>query len=187
MKQIKRRITLKRSVNKKDNRKGNNPKGRPQIYNDMIGAYICRELVLGRTITSICKDENVPSLPTVFNWLNRLHPCYCEDFAKSYIEARRLQAEVLADQNLDIADNQDVREYTERSYNAAGKLTHKKVIQKDMINAKALQIETRWKAARYLAPNKFSDKLQLTGNEGKDLIPITPTKVVFNLIKANPE
>jgi hypothetical protein len=33
-----------------------------------------------------------------------------------------------------------------------------------------------------LLPTKFSDKVQLTGAEGKDLIPAVPTKVVFNFV-----
>lgn len=82
----------------------------------MIGAYICRELQTGRTITSICKDKEVPSLPTVLNWLNLLHPNFNEEFFKSYTEARRVQAEVLADQNIDIADSDETREYIEEEY-----------------------------------------------------------------------
>lgn len=187
----KKRITLKTSmVNEKKKREkakrvhGNNPLGRPQIYNDMIGAYICRELQMGRTITSISKDKDIPSLPTIYNWLNPLHPNYNEDFLKSYVMARKIQAETLADEALDIADSEDTREYEDKSYDSKGKLYNKRVYQKDIINSKQLKIDTRFKAAKYLYPNKYSDKVQLTGNDGKDLMPITPTKIIYNFIKA---
>jgi hypothetical protein len=197
--QKKKRITLKRSVSnekKKRERKKregsttnnpSNPLGRPQIYNEMIGAYICRELQSGRTITTICKDKDVPSLPTVLNWLNRLHPNFNEDFFKSYTEARRIQAEVLADQNLDIADSDETKLYTEEQFDAKGKRYWKKTVERDTISARQLKIDTRWKAVKYMAPNKYGSKVELTGKDGGELIPSKPTKVIFNFIKTKEE
>lgn len=168
---IKRRITLnknnKKVVKKTTNKKkvpANNPVGRPTLYTEMIGAYICRELQSGRTITKICKEAKVPSLPTVCTWLNHLHPMYKEEFANSYKEARRFQAEVLADETKDIAEDDKNDNNTKVSRDTLRVATNK------------------WLASK-MNPTKFSDKMQVTGADGKDLIPATPTKVIFNLVK----
>lgn len=162
MAEIKRRITInKKKKQNKDNRKGNNPYGRPEVYTEQIGAYICRELMNGRTITSIAKDKRIPSLPTIYGWLNRLGPNYKEEFFNSYLMARRVQAEVLADETKDISD--------ERSFD---------------IPKQALRVKTRQWLAAHLLPTKFSDKMEITGKDGKDLVPMIPTKVIFNFVKA---
>lgn len=186
-----KRITIKRAADKRDTRKkrpddkrkGNNPLGRPTAYTDMIGAYICRELQLGRTLTSICKNDRVPSLPTIYNWLNRLHPMFNETFFKSYYEARKIQAETLADETKDIADSASTKEFKEKTFDSKGKAVGSRIVEKDITAAKALRIDTRKWIAKCLAPNKFSEKMQLTGDEGQPLIP-TKTKIVVNFIKS---
>jgi hypothetical protein len=177
----KKRITLARSQSNAKKAKGkaaNNPMGRPQVYNDMIGAYICREITKGRTITSICKDKDVPSLPTVFSWLNKLHPSFKEDFFKSYVMAREIQAEVLADEIKDIAD--DGKNDTYEIVNSKGQKEVR--TDYDHIKRSALRVESRKWLAAHLLPRKFSDRVELTGAGGKDLIPAMPTQVTFNFI-----
>lgn len=190
--EVQRRITIARQADGRDTRKkrpddkrkGNNPMGRPQAYSDMIGAYICRELQLGRTITSICTEDRVPSLPTVYNWLNRLHPMFNETFFKSYYEARKIQAETLADETKDIADGPSTKEFKSKFFDNKGKATGSSIVEKDITAAKSLRIDTRKWIAKCLAPNKFSEKMQLTGNDGDPLIP-TKTKIVVNFIRPN--
>jgi hypothetical protein len=151
---VSKRIRIPKPVK----RGANNPKGRPQVYQEEIGAYICSELMLGRTLTKISQEDGMPSLPTIYSWLNFSHPNYKPNFFKSYTEARRVQAEVMADQTADISDE-------------VGDPQRNK-----------LRVETRRWLAKCLLPTKFSDKVQLTGAEGKDLIPAVPTKVVFNFV-----
>ena len=178
----KKRITLARSKSNAKKAKGkaaNNPLGRPQVYNDMIGAYICREITKGRTITSICKDKDVPSIPTVFSWLNKLHPNFKEDFFKSYVMAKEIQAEVLADEIKDIADDGSNDTY-ETVNPKTGKMETR--VDIDHIKRSALRVESRKWLAAHLLPRKYSDRVQLTGAEGKDLIPTVPTKVIFKFV-----
>jgi len=174
----------KSNAKKAKGKAANNPLGRPQVYNDMIGAHICREITKGRTITSICKDKNVPSIPTVFNWLNKLHPNFKEDFYKSYIIAREIQAEVLADEIKDIADDGSNDTY-EIVNPKTGQIETKTNF--DHIKRSALRVESRKWLAAHLLPRKYSDRVQLTGAEGKDLIPAVPTKVVFNFVGEDEE
>lgn len=169
------RITTKKQL---PNKHHPNPLGRPEVYQEKIGAYICGEISKGRTLTSIVKDPKIPSLPTIYTWLNILHPNYKPDFLKSYTIAREIQAEVMADEIKDIAD--DGKNDTYVTINAKGK---KKVkTDFDHIKRSALRVESRKWLAAHLLPRKFSDRMQLTGADGKDLIPTIPTQVTFNFI-----
>lgn len=153
--------------------------GRPSSYTDKVGKYICQEIMKGRTITSICKKEGMPCLPTVFNWLNKLNNAYNEDFLKSYSQAREVQAEVMADEIKDIADNGE-----NDTYVAVNPKTGKKElrINYDHIKRSALRVDSRKWLAAHLLPRKFSDRMELTGAGGKDLNPV-PTNIVVNFVK----
>ena len=184
-KETKKRIVLKRSIQRRDKKakKGvnpNNPKGRPELYTEEIGAYICREIAQGRTITKICKETNIPSLPTVMNWLNQLHPLYKESFLNSYKQAREIQAEIFADQTNDIADDGENDTYV--GIDSKGRKIVK--VNTDHIQRSKLRVENRRWLAAHLLPRKFSDRVQLTGKDDQPLMPVVPTKVVFNFTKA---
>lgn len=173
MTEIKRRIRLtdnkKKKVVKKTTKgkKGinpSNPLGRPEVYSEKVGAYIIKELMSGRTLTNIVKETKVPSIATIYSWLNPLHPNYKEIFLKSYREAREVQAEIWADETKDIGDND--------------KNDNNVKVARDR-----LRTDSRKWLASHLLPKKFSDKMQVTGADGKDLIPATPTTVIFKLVK----
>jgi transposase-like protein len=124
------------------------PVGRPSIYSDSIARKICHRLQKGETITKICEDDDMPSIPTVFKWLNRLSKHHSPEFLKAYQEAREIQAEVRADESVDIADDEDID-----------------------VRSRAVRVETRKWIASHLLPRKFSSKMQLTGADDKPLIP----------------
>jgi len=146
--------------------------------------YICEQLMQGRAIVDICKDDGVPSIPTIYGWLNRDSSTFKPNFLKSYVEAREIQAEVLADQILSISDNKTKDYYIKETVGKNGKKTSVKVLNEDHIRSRALQVESRKWLAAHLLPRKFSDRVQLTGADGKDLSLAAPTKVVFNFIKS---
>lgn len=180
--EIKRKITLSKKPPKK--RKtipgvgAHNPKGRPELYTDGIAAHICRELMLGKTLTKICEDSRVPSMPTVFNWLNPKHGNFRPDFLEVYRTAREIQAEVLADQMMDIADDTSgdvIIKFDPKTKKREILTNH------DNINRSRLKIETRkWEAA-HMQPKKFSDRVQFTGKDDEPLMPQT-VKLVVNFI-----
>lgn len=156
MAEVKKRIRLAvKKAAKKPKKGANNPLGRPEVYNEKLGAYICRELIKGRTITKIAKDKNIPSLPTIMGWLNPLGPNFHEEFLNSYRQARKIQAEVLVDQSSDISDERDKSSARQ-----------------------ALRVKTRqWMASKFDA-TKFGDKMQMTGKDDQPLIPGTISLVV---------
>lgn len=156
--EVKRRIRITKTKKKNPN----NPMGRPEVYTEKIGAYICKELMAGKTLTKIVKDPRIPSVPTICSWLNKQHKNYKEDFFNNYNNARKIQAEILADETIDISDEkfQDSQR-------------------------QALRVKTRhWLAGRM--NSKFSDRMQLTGRGDEPLIPVQ-TKVVVKFIKGNSE
>ena len=75
------------------------PAGRPSTNTPEIAARICAEIALGRSLRSICKADDMPSLQTFYEWLPK-HP----EFAEQYARAKSDQADTLFDEILDIAD-----------------------------------------------------------------------------------
>jgi hypothetical protein len=140
---------------KKDKRTGK-PPGRPRSYNKRIASYICKELMKGRSLTSICKENNMPSMPTVYSWLNSSKPYYIEEFFKSYSMAREIQSHILADQIVDIADDGSRDIYLTRSRN--GKEVMK--VNYDHLRRCELSIDARKWIASHLLPRKYGKKVR---------------------------
>lgn len=172
---IKKKMGRPRVANpKKYIKKGTPRTGRPEIYTDELAGEICEKLMNGRTITSICREEKMPSIKTVFSWLNDRLPSFKKDFLKSYLIARQIQGEVVADQAMDIADDGSNDTY----YDIDKKGNRIKKIDYDNIQRSRLRVEhKRWLASK-LYPRKFSDKLQLAGDEDKPLIPVKKNIIV---------
>jgi len=154
--------------------------GRRPAFKKEIGVYICEHLMRGRSLTSILKDKGMPTMPTVYAWLNKNSKTYEPDFLEAYVMAREIQAEVLADEIKDIAD--DGSNDTYKVYNEKTKKLETKT-DIDHIKRSQLRVESRKWLAAHLLPRKYSDKMQITGSEGKDLIPQVPTNITFNFVK----
>jgi hypothetical protein len=176
---IKRPVGRPRNPNKKFYVKKGTPRtGRPKIYTKEIADYICEQLMEGRTLTAICREEKVPVLATVFGWLRETSPNFVKEFLKAYLVARQVQGEVVADQAMDIADDGRNDTYFKKDKN--GKMV--RVIDYDNVQRSRLRVEhKRWLASK-LYPRKFSDRMQLTGNENEPLVP-TETKIVVKFIE----
>lgn len=69
-------------------------------YTPAIAEKICTGLADGKSLRAICKLKGMPSKATVFRWL-RDYP----EFAHIYAIARDDQADMLADEVVEIADN----------------------------------------------------------------------------------
>ena len=79
--------------------------GRPTLYSCEVAVRICRRIAEGEPLTRICKDEHMPGYSTVLLWRSSNR-----EFAALYAKAREDQADVYADQILDIADQAVRRE-----------------------------------------------------------------------------
>lgn len=76
------------------------PWARPDAYRPEIGETICRALAGGMSMLEVCAQAGMPTPGAVYEWLRR-H----DDFRRMYREARRMQADMLADLALEIAQS----------------------------------------------------------------------------------
>ncbi len=129
--------------------------GRPSRYTADLAAEICRRLAEGETLRAICRDEAMPAISTVMGWLfNGKH----EDFSEQYARARARQADALFDEALEIADD--------ASGDWAVDKDGKKTLDHEHVQRSRLRVDTRKWAAGKLAPKRYGDKLQHTGEGG---------------------
>lgn len=113
--------------------------GRPPVYEltDEMSVRICGRIAEGRSLRSICGDDDVPSMSVVLRWLNE-----SADFRRLYAQAREAQADALVDEMLDIADDktldaQDRRVRLDARKWLAGKLRPRKYGEKVLIGEDA--------------------------------------------------
>jgi len=115
---------------------------RPGKYSDALARRICERIAAGESLRAVCRDADMPSTQAVFKWLLDDRR---EAFRQWYSLAREVQADVLADELVDIAD-----------------AAH----DKDEAALAKLRIDTRkWVAAK-LRPKKYGDKIDLRGHIG---------------------
>ena len=115
--------------------------GRPSKYSTEMAENICDLVARGLSLRTICVKSDMPSMSTVCKWLKE-NP----EFSEQYARAREEQADIFADEIIEIAD----------------------AVEPDSAAvAKAkLQIDARkWRAAK-MSPKKYGDKVeqQITGN-----------------------
>lgn len=135
--------------------------GRPTVYTEALGDYICNELVSGRSLRSICTDEGVPPVGTVLRWLAQdLHVGFREQYAK----ARELQADALFDETLQIADTPVIGRKVK-----IDKDGDEEVTEEDMIAHRRLQIDVRKWIAGKLRPKVYGEKTVLAGDDSAPL------------------
>lgn len=63
---------------------------------------ILEDLANGRSLTNICKDDHTPSYSTFTTWITK-----DPDLFEEYLRARQMQADYLAEEQLDIADQEE--------------------------------------------------------------------------------
>jgi hypothetical protein len=139
-------------------------------YSRQLAIAICEELVEGRSLRSICADEGMPSPSNVFLWLER-HA----EFRSLYARARHLQADLIFDDVLEIAD--DARGDWVRRRKGSGWMANAENIRRSK-----LRIAARKWAAAGLKPRKYGDKVALSDS---DYAPVV--KVVREIVPAKKE
>lgn len=123
---------------------------RPSEYTKELGVAICKRIAEGESVRSIVKDENMPSSSSIFNWLLDDDK---KEFLEHYETARNIQAEVMFEELIEIADQQDENVMRDR-----------------------LRVDTRkWYLSKVL-PKKFGDKVDLTsgGDKLQSLVYLPP-------------
>lgn len=146
--------------------------GRPSIFTKELGDKICERIALGESIRTICKEEEMPSAVSIYNWLLDDDK---KEFFKKYARAKDAQAELMFDELLEIADDGS-NDWMTKTFGD----TEIEVENKEVVNRSKLRVDTRkWYLSKVL-PKKYGDKLDLT-SDGKAL----PTPILQVIPKEN--
>jgi hypothetical protein len=157
--------------------------GRPSDYTQETADKICALITEGKSLRSICKAEDMPSVVTVFAWM-RKHP----EFLKQYAIAREEQAEGIIEECFEIAD--DAANDWMEQHGEDGTIGWK--LNGEHVQRSRLRIDTRKWAVGKLAPKKYGDRQtvehQQLDEKGQPTKPADPMdaarQVAFILAKA---
>lgn len=123
--------------------------GRPTKYTPKLGSRICRQITEGIPVRRICSTVGI-SVSTLFLWLET-HA----DFSEQYARAREVQAQVIADEILEIADTPLIGEKVKEGKDGT------EIITGDNVDRSKLKVDARkWVAAKLL-PKKYGDLRQV--------------------------
>lgn len=135
--------------------------GRPTDYGEDVVIRLCERIAGGESVRTISRDEDMPSMATVFRWL-AAHP----EFREQYARAKEMQAEAFAEELMDIADDGS-NDWMEIHHGDDSEDVGWKV-NGENIQRSRLRVDTRkWVASKLLA-KKYGDKIQneVSGPDG---------------------
>lgn len=136
--------------------------GLETTYTEEIGDKICEAIANShKSLSTICAQEGMPSRITVHKWINDI-----ESFANKYARAKADQADLLADQILEIADSTDGDTYIDKE--------GKEKVNHENIQRSRLRVDARKWVASKLKPKSWGDKLDVTSGG----LPVKQTFVV---------
>lgn len=134
----------------KDNAKDKDKGGRPPVFDqeaqELIKAEILDWIVCGNSMSAYVKQEGKPSYSLVCRWLRE-----DTEFVQNYARAREEQADTLADQIIEIADEP-------LPVDSSGR------IDPGAVAEKRLRVDSRKWAASKLKPKKYGDRQQIDQN-----------------------
>jgi len=144
--------------------------GRPSLYSEELADSICEQIVTGKSLVSILKQEGMPSYTQVMKWLDTK-----EEFADKYARAKAAQADYLADELMEIADNDSL----DIGFTDDGK----PFVKGENIQRSRLRVDTRKWIASKLKPKKYGDyqKREVSGPNGGPV----PVQNILDLSKVS--
>lgn len=126
--------------------------GRPSKYTQDLAIEFCDLVAEGLTVTSICERDGMPVRSTIFKWLAEN-----KSFSDQYARAKEMQAERMADDLLNIADD-GTNDYITRQ-SSDGSI--QEVLNSEHIQRSRLRVDTRkWLMSKML-PKKYGDKVEV--------------------------
>lgn len=139
-----------------------NPVGRPSDYTPELASKICKQIALGKSLRSICREDDMPDISTIYDWFP-LH----EQFTKQYEKACQDRVE---------AQYEDLTEINEEAIQYAK--TNDFNVQAVMTAYKLKADNMKWSMSK-MKPKKYGDKTDITSN-GEALV-FMPTEVINKL------
>lgn len=132
-------------------------------FSQELADLICDRIADGESLRAICRSDGMPAPSTVCLWLSQ-NPGFSEQYAR----AREAQADALAEETLEIAD--DARnDWMERQ--SDGDKSEGWVLNGEHVQRSRLRIDARKWFASKVAPKKYGDKVQaeVSGPDGNPL------------------
>lgn len=121
-------------------------RGRPTIYSPEVISQFLERMANGESVRSICRDDKMPALATIFRWLGEK-----PDFKEQYARAREMQADALFE---------ELQEVAEEALKAETAVE---------VNARRLIVDThKWRLSK-IVPKRYGDKLELSGDQNNPL------------------
>lgn len=145
------------------------PAGRPSGYSPEVTAEICSRIAEGQSLRTICADEAMPGMRTVFQWL-----ADHQEFQQQYARAREAQADAFAEEILEIADDasNDWMERLDEDSKSIGWQLNGEHVQRSK-----LRVDSRKWLASKMAPKRYGEKLELAGDPKAPLVPVLNVSV----------
>jgi hypothetical protein len=139
--------------------KGSLKGGRPSSYSDVLAEAICAEIANGKCLREICRGDGMPGMTSIFRWLAQ-H----EEFRAMYAAAREAQADYLAEELLEIADDA-TNDWMQRRREDGTIAT---VLNGEHVQRSRLRIDTRKFLLAKLQPKRYGAHVTtaLTGPDG---------------------
>jgi hypothetical protein len=134
---------------------------RPSEFSQQIADQICERLADGESLRGICAGDEMPNKSTVFRWLAAR-----KEFSDQYARAREEQAETLADEIVEIADD-------DPGVISRGEGDRVEVsVDSAAVAHQRLRIDARKWVASKLKPKKYGDKVsqEISGEGGGPIV-----------------
>lgn len=120
--------------------------GRPSLYTKELGDSVCEGIANGWSLRTVCNEEDMPALTTVFKWIREI-PEFTQQYASATSERTEAHSESLLEMGDDaIGKAQDV------DPKSAGA-----VVQAYKLKADNL----KWSMSK-MKPKKYGDKVDVT-------------------------
>lgn len=129
--------------------------GRPTDYTQELADKICECLADGQSMRTVCAQEDMPAMSSVFKWLREN-----EEFSHQYAKAKEESSDAMAEDLLNIADTPVMGEI--KTIKPDGTVEIK---QDEMLGHRRLQVDTRKWLMSKMKPKKYGEKLDLTGEQ----------------------
>lgn len=138
--------------------------GRPSVFTQELADIICESIANNVSVREICDWPGFPSLSTVMRWRAQN-----ELFREQYLAARDAQAELLADEAVDIVDNHadDIVMIDGMPLQINGEIIKQKT-PASVAHAKLRASVRQWKAERMSTRWAPRGRQEITGPNGSD-------------------
>lgn len=130
--------------------------GRPTLYSKKLADEICTKLAEGKSMRSVCREEKMPEMETVWRWLREK-----QDFNEQYVRATQERTEAQNELLLELGD-QAIALSQSVDFKASNAVVSAVKLKADNL---------RWSMSK-MKPKKYGDKVDLTSGGEKLPTPI---------------